>query len=236
MEERLSKLLSRYGVASRRQAEEWIKAGRVTVNGVPALLGQKADDAVDEGAVHRIPLTKTPPKRCLMLHKPRGYVTTLSDEQGRPTVAELVKDCGYRLYPVGRLDLNSEGLLLMTNDGDLANHLTHPSHEVEKEYQVRVTGPVRRALPMLRKPMEIDGEQMQGARVDVVRAGRDSTVLSFVIKQGKNRQVRRMCKAAGLTVHRLRRVREGNVLLADLPVGSWRWLTEDELEELRRKL
>ena len=151
-------------------------------------------------------------------------------------MAELVKDCGYRLYPVGRLDLNSEGLLLMTNDGDLANHLTHPSHEVEKEYQVRVTGPVRRALPMLRKPMEIDGEQMQGARVDVVRAGRDSTVLSFVIKQGKNRQVRRMCKAAGLTVHRLRRVREGNVLLADLPVGSWRWLTEDELEELRRKL
>ncbi|MEE3394781.1 MAG: pseudouridine synthase [Candidatus Onthomonas sp.] len=236
MEERLSKLLSRYGVASRRQAEEWIKAGRVTVNGVPALLGQKADDAVDEVAVDGIPLTKTPPKRCLMLHKPRGYVTTLSDEQGRPTVAELVKDCGYRLYPVGRLDLNSEGLLLMTNDGDLANHLTHPSHEVEKEYQVRVTGPVRRALPMLRKPMEIDGEQMQGARVDVVRAGRDSTVLSFVIKQGKNRQVRRMCKAAGLTVHRLRRVREGNVLLADLPVGSWRWLTEDELEELRRKL
>ena len=235
MEERLSKLLSRYGVASRRQAEEWIKAGRVTVNGVPALLGQKADDAVDVVAVDGIPLTK-PPKRCLMLHKPRGYVTTLSDEQGRPTVAELVKDCGYRLYPVGRLDLNSEGLLLMTNDGDLANHLTHPSHEVEKEYQVRVTGPVRRALPMLRKPMEIDGEQMQGARVDVVRAGRDSTVLSFVIKQGKNRQVRRMCKAAGLTVHRLRRVREGNVLLADLPVGSWRWLTEDELEELRRKL
>ena len=163
MEERLSKLLSRYGVASRRQAEEWIKAGRVTVNGVPALLGQKADDAVDEVAVDGIPLTKTPPKRCLMLHKPRGYVTTLSDEQGRPTVAELVKDCGYRLYPVGRLDLNSEGLLLMTNDGDLANHLTHPSHEVEKEYQVRVTGPVRRALPMLRKPMEIDGEQMQGA-------------------------------------------------------------------------
>ncbi len=235
MEERLSKLLSRYGVASRRQAEEWIKAGRVTVEGVPAQLGQKADAATEAIAVDGVPLTKTPPKRCLMLYKPRGYVTTLSDEQGRPTVSDLVKDCGFRLYPIGRLDLNSEGLLLMTNDGDLANHLTHPSHEVEKEYQVRVTGPVQRALPLLRQSIEIDGERVRGAQIHVIRTKADSTLLSFVITQGKNRQIRRMCKAAGLTVHRLRRIREGTIRLGDLPAGKWRWLTEDELCSLREE-
>ena len=235
MEERLSKLLSRYGLASRRQAEEWIKAGRVTVGGIPAQLGQKADDAADEIAVDGVPLTKTPPKRCLMLHKPRGYVTTLSDEQGRPTVSDLVRDCGFRLYPVGRLDLNSEGLLLMTNDGGLANYLTHPSHEVEKEYQVRVTGPIQRALPLLRQSMELDGEWVRGAQVHVIQEKADSTLLSFVITQGKNRQVRRMCKAAGLTVHRLRRVREGTIRLGDLPSGKWRWLTEEELRSLRKE-
>jgi 23S rRNA pseudouridine2605 synthase len=147
---------------------------------------------------------------------------------------ELIAGCGYHLYPVGRLDLNSEGLLLMTNDGDLAYHLTHPSHEVEKEYHVRVSGAVNRALGVLNRPMTIDGERLQPARVKVLRRGQDSTLLSVTIRQGKNRQVRRMCKAAGLTVHRLRRVREGALSLGSLPCGSWRWLTEEETELLRR--
>lgn len=232
MEERVSKLLSSRGLTSRRQAEEWIQAGRVTINGIPARLGEKADPAVDEIAVDGVLLAQEPPRVCLMLHKPRGYVTTLSDEQGRPTVADLTVDCGCRLYPVGRLDLNSEGLLLMTNDGGLANYLTHPSHEVEKEYHVRVTGPVERAIPLLRQPMTVDGERFQGGKVHVLHRGGESSLLSIVIAQGKNRQVRRMCKAAGLTVHRLRRVREGNLSLGDLPCGSWRWLTEAELQEL----
>ncbi|MBQ9165469.1 MAG: rRNA pseudouridine synthase [Oscillospiraceae bacterium] len=234
MEERISKLLSGAGLTSRRQGEEWIKAGRVTVNGVPAQLGQKADPERDTIAVDGKLISNQPKTVCLMLHKPCGYVTTMSDEQGRPTVADLIADCGYRLYPVGRLDLNSEGLLLMTNDGELTNKLTHPRHEVEKEYQVRVTGPVDAAVPKLRLPMTVDGDRFNGAKVRTLGKNGDSTLLSVTISQGKNRQVRRMCKAAGLTVHRLRRVREGSVRLGDLPSGSWRWLTAEELAELHK--
>lgn len=234
MEERISKLLSGAGLTSRRQGEEWIRAGRVTVNGAPAELGQKADLERDTIAVDGKPISNQPKTVCLMLHKPRGYVTTMSDEQGRPTVADLIADCGYRLYPVGRLDLNSEGLLLMTNDGELTNKLTHPRHEVEKEYQVRVTGPVDAAVPKLRLPMTVDGDRFNGAKVRTLGKNGDSTLLSVTISQGKNRQVRRMCKAVGLTVHRLRRVREGSVRLGDLPSGSWRWLTAEELAALRK--
>lgn len=234
MEERISKLLSAAGLTSRRQGEEWIKEGRVSVNGETAQLGQKADPDRDEIAVDGVPISRKPKTVCLLLHKPRGYVTTMADEQGRPTVADLVADCGYRLYPVGRLDLNSEGLLLMTNDGELTNRLTHPRHEVEKEYQVRVTGPVETAVPKLRLPMTVDGDRFNGAKVRTLRKSGDSTLLSVTISQGKNRQVRRMCKAVGLTVHRLRRVREGSLRLGELPAGSWRWLTEEELEQLRQ--
>ncbi len=234
MEERLSKLLSRHGIASRREAEGWIQSGRVSVNGQPARLGQRVEEGRDQVCVDGKPIAPPPKRVCLMLHKPRGYVTTRSDEQGRRCVMDLIAGCGYHLYPVGRLDLNSEGLLLMTNDGDLAYHLTHPSHEVEKEYHVRVSGAVNRALGVLNRPMTIDGERLQPARVKVLRRGQDSTLLSVTIRQGKNRQVRRMCKAAGLTVHRLRRVREGALSLGSLPCGSWRWLTEEETELLRR--
>ena len=234
MQERVSKLLSRYGLASRRRAEEWISAGRVLINGVPAQLGQKADPDTDQITVDGAPLCAKPERVTLLLNKPRGYVTTLSDEQGRPGVAELVADCGYALYPVGRLDLNSEGLLLMTNDGDLAFHLTHPSHAVEKEYQVRVTGPVKRAIPLMQRPMTIDGEDFAPAKVQVLGRGEGSTLISVTIRQGKNRQVRRMCAAAGLTVHRLRRVREGSLSLGSLPSGKWRWLTEAEIAALGR--
>lgn len=233
MEQRISKLLSSWGLLSRRQAETCIQAGRVTVNGQPAQLGQKADPERDMITLDGIPLEQAPRRVCLLLNKPRGYVTTLSDEQGRPTVTQLISGCGYRLYPVGRLDLNSEGLLLMTNDGDLAQHLTHPSHAVTKEYQVRVTGDVDQALPLLRRPMTIDGDRFFGAQVRVLSRNGENTLLSMTITQGKNRQIRRMCRAAGLTVHRLRRVREGTLCLGNLPPGQWRWLTEQEISRLK---
>ena len=238
MEERLNKLLSTFGVCSRRQAERYLEEGRITVNGVQAVLGQKADPERDAIALDGVPICTASPgmeeKVCLLLYKPRGYVTTLADEQGRPTVADLIDGCGVRLYPVGRLDLNSEGLLLMTNDGDLAYHLTHPSHSVEKEYQVRVTGPLEPALPMLRRPMTVDGQRFEGAQVRVLSRGAHSSLLSVVIRQGKNRQIRRMCQAAGLTVCRLRRVREGSLTLGELSPGQWRWLSREELEMLRQ--
>ena len=165
-----------------------------------------------------------------MLNKPRGYVTTLSDEKGWRTVAELVAGCGARVWPVGRLDLDSEGLLLLTDDGALTHSLLHPSHEVEKEYRVWVEGDVDTALPVLRGPMELDGYALRPARVTPAGEG----VLSVVIHERRNRQVRRMCDAAGLRVRRLQRVREGELCLCALPVGAWRRLTGEELCLLRK--
>lgn len=232
MSERVQKLLSRSGVCSRRQAEELMRSGRVTVNGESVQPGDRADPERDVIAVDGVPMKQPGQRVCLMLNKPRGYVTTLSDEQGRKTVAELVADCGVRVYPVGRLDLNSEGLLLMTNDGDLAQHLTHPSHQVEKEYLVRVTGDADSALPRLRRDMTVDGERFRGAKVRVLSQEGDSSLLSVTIAQGRNRQVRRMCAACGLTVHRLRRIREGSLALGSLKSGQWRRLSEKEIEDL----
>lgn len=232
--ERLQKIISARGVLSRRGAEQAIQEGRVTVNGVPALLGQQADPEKDVIAVDGIPLPASEKLVYLLLNKPTGYVTTLSDEQGRKNVAQLVRDCGTRVYPVGRLDLNSEGLLLLTNDGDLTQKLTHPSHQVEKEYQVRVTGDVERALPLLRRDMTVDGVSYLAAKVRVLPSqAQGSTLLSVTIHQGKNRQVRKMCAACGLTVHRLKRVREGTLRLGELRPGKWRYLTEAELKALK---
>lgn len=228
MEERLQKILSANGVCSRRAAEGWLAAGRVTVNGKPAAVGDKADPDKDDIRVDGRPM-KAPEKRTyLMLNKPRGYVTTLSDEKGRKTVADLVQNCGVRVWPVGRLDLDSEGLLILTDDGELTQRLIHPSHEVEKEYHVWVEGDLERALPILRGSMTLDGVPLHPARVQPVKAG----VLSVVIHEGRNRQVRRMCAIAGLKVTRLRRVREGGLTLGNLPVGRWRVLTEGELAQL----
>ena len=224
MEERLQKLLSAAGVCSRRRAEEYILAGRVTVNGERAGLGDKADPARDRVEVDGAPLPVTGTHTYIMLNKPRGYVTTLSDEKGRKTVAQLVADCPARDWPVGRLDLNSEGLLLLTDDGALTQRLTHPSHGVEKEYRVRVSGDVDRALAVLSSPVYDGGEKLTADRVE--RRGEHE--LTVVIHQGKNRQVLRMCAAAGLKVERLRRVREGALLLDGLELGRWRLLTEKE--------
>ncbi len=232
--ERLQKILSARGVLSRRAVERYIQAGRVTVNGVPATLGQQADPERDWIAVDGVELPRQAEPVYVLLNKPRGYVTTLSDEQGRNTVAQLVADCGQRVYPVGRLDLNSEGLLLLTNDGELTQRLTHPSHQVEKEYLVRVTGDVEAALPRLRRDMTVEGVTYRGAEVRVLPSGeKGSALLSFTIRQGKNRQVRKMCAACGLVVHRLRRVREGTLHLGDLKSGHWRYLTTEEIERLK---
>ncbi len=228
MQERLQKILSAAGVCSRRQAEEYLLQGRVTVNGKVAGLGDKADPEQYAVAVDGKPISKPETPTYLMLHKPRGYITTLADEKGRPTVADLVRDCPVRVWPVGRLDWDSEGLLLLTNDGDLTNRLIHPSHEVEKEYIVTVSGDVDAALPILEGPMELDGAPLAPARVRVLGANR----LSIVIHEGKNRQVRRMCALAGLEVTRLKRVREGPLELGTLPRGTWRALTQAEIRAL----
>ncbi len=233
MEERLQKLISAAGLASRRTAEEWISAGRVTVNGRPARLGDRADLARDQVLVDGRPLEGNKERLWLMLNKPRGYVTTLSDERGRRTVAQLVSGCGRRVWPVGRLDLDSEGLLLLTDDGALTHRLLHPSCQVEKEYLVWVTGDARGALGVLSGPMVLEDGPVAPA---VVRLGRESggvTQLSVTIRQGKNRQVRRMCAQAGLTVLRLKRIREGTLWLdRTLRPGQWRPLSGEELAGL----
>ena len=236
MEERLQKILSAAGLCSRRQAEAWLQAGRVTVNGVPAALGDRADRDRDLIAVDGKPLTAVPEKIYLLLHKPRGYVTTLSDERGRPTAAALTADCGARVYPVGRLDMDSEGLLLMTNDGDFAQRMAHPRHRREKEYHVTVSG----SLPGCDRRLEAltaleDGTPIAPAQVRVLRRNGETWVLSVTIRQGLNRQIRRMCAQVGLTVRRLRRVREGALLLGDLPPGKWRSLTAAEVAALLRE-
>lgn len=229
MEERLQKLLSAAGVCSRRQAEAYIQAGRVSVNGKTAGLGDRADLGRDRVEVDGVPLAAPEGHTYIMLNKPRGYVTTLSDEKRRKTVALLTVDCPARVWPVGRLDMDSEGLLLLTDDGALTHRLTHPSHEVEKEYRVWVRGDVGRALPILAAPVLDGGERLTADRVE--RTG--AHTLAIVIHQGKNRQVRRMCAAAGLKVERLQRVREGELCLGGLELGKWRALTAAEIAVLQ---
>ena len=230
MLQRLQKCISEAGVASRRAAEQMIADGRVTVNGVPAAIGQSADPETDEIRIDGRLLPKREQSVYLMLHKPRGYVTTLRDEQGRRTVADLVRDVGVRVYPVGRLDLDSEGLLLMTNDGAMAQALMHPSHEVDKVYHVTVSGaPLEQAAEAMRAMTGLDGEPIAPPQVRVLDEGR----LAVTIHEGKNREVRRLCAAAGLTVHRRVRVQEGSLRLGDLKRGTWRYLTENELRTLK---
>jgi 23S rRNA pseudouridine2605 synthase len=228
MTERLQKILSARGVASRRAAEAMIMDGRVTVNGTVAGLGQTADPQIDEILLDGKPLPSGSEYVYILLHKPRGYVTTLSDEKGRKTAAQLVADCGIRVYPVGRLDMDSEGLLLFTNDGEFANRLMHPKHEVQKTYLTWVEGFSEASLEKLKQPITLDGYRIRAPKVRVVKPG----LLEITIHEGRNRQVRRMCDAAGMYVTRLKRIREGNLSLGDLPLGKWRYLTEDEVKSL----
>ncbi len=231
----MQKLIASAGLCSRRTAEAWIAAGRVSVNGETAELGRRADSETDDVRVDGVPIRPVEQKRYLMLNKPRGYVTTLSDEKGRPTAAELVADCGARVYPVGRLDLDSEGLLLFTNDGAWMQRILHPSHEIGKTYHVTVAGEVDNAASRLAALRSIDGEPIRGAEVATLWRRRETAELSVVIHEGKNRQIRRMCAAVGLHVKRLRRVKEHTLSLGGLPEGKWRELTEEELRAFEQE-
>ncbi|MBR3705141.1 MAG: rRNA pseudouridine synthase [Oscillospiraceae bacterium] len=224
------------GVCSRRQAESYILSGRVTVNGVTAQLGDRADADKDMILVDGKPLRSAPQKLYLMLNKPRGYVTTLSDERGRRTVAELVSDCGERVYPVGRLDMDSDGLLLLTNDGDFAQRMAHPSHQKEKEYHVTVSGDLMGCAERLAALTQLeDGTPIAPAQVKTLNRAAGEWTLSVTIHQGLNRQIRRMCALCGLKVLRLQRVREGRLELGDLASGKWRILSAEELAVLEEK-
>ena len=230
MQERLQKILSSRGIASRRKAEDLIRNGLVTVNGVVAVLGDTADADTDTICVEGHVIPGQPQAVYIMLNKPRGYVTTLSDEKGRKNAAQLVEDCGTRVYPVGRLDMDSEGLLIFTNDGSFANALMHPKLEVKKTYDTWVTGYVPGAEIRLSKPVTLDGYTIRPPKVRLIRAEGNKAKFRITIHEGRNRQVRRMCELAGMQVTRLRRVREGTLQLGELPVGKWRDLTEGDVK------
>lgn len=233
MEERLQKILSAAGVCSRRASESYILAGRITINGRTAELGQRADPEMDEICLDGCPITKRPDLVYIMLNKPRGYVTTVSDEQGRRTVMDLIRDIETRVYPVGRLDRDSEGLLLLTNDGELTHKLLHPSHMVSKCYHVQVSGPIEGAALKLSRIRDVGGQSIQPAQVETLWEKETSAEYSIVIHEGRNRQIRRMCAICDLDVKRLRRVKEHALELGDLPIGKWRYLTEREITALK---
>ncbi len=231
---RLQKYFSDCGVLSRRAAEAEILAGRVTVNGVVAQLGDKITPGVDhvEYRGRAVLPREDKPHRYIMLHKPRGVVSTAKDEKGRKNVTQLVRGIGCRVYPVGRLDMDSEGLLLLTDDGDLTNRLTHPRHEIPKIYHVWVSPrPTPEQITALRAPMELDGYRLLPVKVDAT----DEADLQMTLMEGRNRQVRRMCEAVGLRVTRLKRVSIGELTLDGLPLGSWRELTREEVDYLKEK-
>ena len=237
---RLQKFFTDCGIMSRRAAESEIECGNVTVNGIKASLGDKVDPEVDvvewngkiikSGALHRT---------YLMVNKPMGYVTTMSDEKGRKIAAELVGDCGTRVYPIGRLDMYSEGLLLFTDDGELANKLTHPSHNICKLYLVKVKGSITKdQLSILTSPMELDGYKLRPIDVKVVKKGaidsdgNEYSTLRITLYEGRNRQIRRMCEKSGIVIMRLKRIAIGDINIGKLEVGKWRYLTQEEIDYL----
>lgn len=234
MTDRLQKIISAAGITSRRAAEELILSGRVAVNGtVVTELGSKADPVRDLITLDGQPVKPAETFFYVLLHKPAGYVTSLKDPQGRHLVTELVKDINERLFPVGRLDYNSEGLLLLTNDGAWANRLMHPRHQVDKEYHVRVRGKVDpQQLKRLSAGIELEDGPTAGATVRLLKADQNNDWLSITIREGRNRQVRRMCAAVGLFVVRLRRIRYGNLTLGGLQPGEYRLLSSEEAKGL----
>ena len=232
---RLQKYFTDCGLLSRRAAEEEIRQGRVKVNGITAEVGQKIDPETD--VVEYKGKTVRPPEKAIMkyimLNKPRGYLSTVTDDRGRRCVTELVADVGVRLYPVGRLDMDSEGLLLMTNDGDLTFRLTHPRHEIPKIYHVRVSGAVsEEQIKALSASMVIDGYEILPVKTEIVSRGEDSSVLRMTLYEGRNRQIRKMCQQVGLNILRLCRVAIGDVKLGNLALGKWRYLTKSQVAYL----
>ena len=233
MLQRLQKILAARGICSRRKAEEMITAGRVSVNGAVANLGDSADPETDEIRLDGELLPTASDYVYILLHKPRGFVTTASDEKGRPNVIQLV-DVPQRVYPVGRLDMDSEGLLLLTNDGEFANKVMHPKAEVDKIYEVWVNGFTEGGLAILKQPMQIDGYTIRTPKIRVLGVKGDGAHLEITIHEGRNRQVRRMCSHAGMTVTRLRRIGEGSLRLGNLEKGKWRYLTLEEIRVLMK--
>lgn len=234
---RIQKFFTDNAIMSRRAAEAAVAAGRVTVNGVTAVIGQSVDPERDTVALDGRVIRPTPQQKTyIMLNKPRGYVTTLSDERGRPTVASLVADCGVRVYPVGRLDMDSEGLLLLTNDGELTLRLTHPRHEIPKLYHVTLRGELTDAqLDALRAVRRLDGYTLAPVGIRRIGQSEGGTVVEFTLHEGRNRQIRRMCSLCELHITRLRRVAIGSLTLGDLKVGCWRRLTQKQIDYLYGK-
>ena len=236
-EVRLQKFMAEQGVASRRKSEELIAAGKVKVNGHPAEIGMKINPYKDLVTVRgeKITFVKKRKMVYIMLHKPRGYVTTVSDEKGRKTVMDLIPDIKERVYPVGRLDRDSEGLLILTNDGSFANCMTHPSHEYAKKYRVTVRPDITdEALNNLRHGIMIDGKKTAPAEVTVLTKEEGRVVLEFIIHEGRNREIRKMCESQGLEVARLKRTSIGSLKLGMLPQGQYRELSEQEVKKLLR--
>lgn len=233
---RLQKYFTDCGVLSRRAAEEEIKAGKVKVNGLCAELGDKIDPEIDvvEYKGKRILPSKDDKFVYILLNKPCGVVTSAKDEKGRICVTDLVK-CGTRVYPVGRLDLNSQGLILMTNDGELTNKLTHPRHEIPKIYEVDVVGKVTtEQLTILNSSMTIDGYVLLPVKTEFLSKNDKFTTLRMTLFEGRNRQIRKMCEQVGLKVAKLTRIAIGNITLGNLQGGKWRYLTNDEIKMLKK--
>lgn len=234
--ERLQKYLAECGVASRRKCEELIAAGNVRVNGKVAEIGDKVNPRADRITVNGRKVERHNELVYIMLYKPRGYVTTMSDEMDRKCVAELVSGVGKRVFPVGRLDRESEGLLLFTNDGEFANALTHPVGHVTKTYRVSVKPAItEEQLTVLTSSIVIDGRSTVPAQVNVLSNEADRTVLEIVLREGRNRQIRRLCEEAGLETARLKRTAVGTLKLGMLRVGEWRHLGKDEVDALKKQ-
>lgn len=233
---RIQKWMSDCGLMSRRAAEDEIRAGRVLLNGRPAELGQKVNPARDTVLYggRKVSQSEHGVHKCyLMLNKPRGYVTTLNDERGRPCISELIQDTGARVYPVGRLDMDSEGLLLLTNDGEFANRMMHPRHEIPKIYHVKLKGEISpESLYELQQPLLLDGYRIRPVHVSVVSRGGGSTVLRMELFEGRNRQIRKMCEQCGLDIIRLQRIAIGDVRLGSLRPGKWVPLTSGQKRAL----
>lgn len=233
---RIQKFMSDNGIMSRRSAEEEIRAGHITVNGQTAVLGQKVLPGKDEVRYkgNMIPNSVHTGKIYIMLNKPAGYVTTLSDDRGRRCVAELIEDLGARVYPCGRLDMESEGLLLLTNDGELANKLTHPGHDLPKIYHVRIASEITpEQLHSLGQPMVIDDYKIAPVKVTVITRKEGFTTLRMDLYEGRNRQIRKMCELCGLKILRLQRIAVGEIILGDLKPGKWKILSTGQVNYLK---
>jgi 23S rRNA pseudouridine2605 synthase len=234
MEERLQKVMAEFGVASRRKCEELILQGRVKVNGeVVAECGRKVDKQRDEIEVDGKPLNKSVNKVYILLNKPVGYITSAKDQFNRPTVLDLISEVEERVFPVGRLDYDTEGLLILTNDGELTYKITHPSHNVTKTYRARVAGRIQESdIAAFARGLVIDGYKTAPAKLEVIKHLEKDTIVNITIHEGRNRQVRKMCDQIGHKVIRLKRISIGRLKLGDLPTGHWRYLTKEEVDYL----